>query len=259
MRPPHWHLAPQVPLPKLRSISRLWALAAVLSAAGVAALALDVPLAAWVARGTCPSIIQKLCGLSETFAHAAGIALLATVIAVLDPPHRFMVPRVVTAALGSGILANVFKLILARTRPHHVGLPADAMDTFAGWFPLAQNESWQQGFPSSHAATAAGLAIALSCLYPRGQWLFPAIAVLACAQRVLVSAHFLSDVLWGSAVGCIFAPLCVYGSGLSRAFDRLERNWMARAGVAISAVVPGRRSATVKPAASGADDVQAAA
>jgi membrane-associated phospholipid phosphatase len=116
----------------------------------------------------------------------------------------------------------VLKLLVARARPYRFDLQADALDSFAGWFPLLGNRSWEQGFPSSHTATAAGLAIALSWLYPRGRWLFPALAALAGMQRVLAESHFLSDVFWGAAVGCIFAPLCVYGSRLSRAFDRLE-------------------------------------
>ena len=66
------------------------------------------------------------------------------------------------------------------------------------------------------------MAIVLTCLYPRGRVLFPALAVLAGMQRLLDEAHFASDVLWGAAVGCAFAPLCVYGSGLTRCFDRLE-------------------------------------
>jgi membrane-associated phospholipid phosphatase len=77
-------------------------------------------------------------------------------------------------------------------------------------------------------ATAAGLAIVLAQLYPRGRWLFPVIAGLAGAQRVLENAHFVSDVFWGAAVGCIFAPLCVYGSRLSLAFDGLEERLVAR-------------------------------
>ncbi|MEX2113082.1 MAG: phosphatase PAP2 family protein [Pirellulales bacterium] len=228
MRPPHWKITPEVPLPRLRTITQLWRLAAVLGGLGVASLAIDAPLARWIARGDCPAFLEKLCGLSETFAHGVGIAVIAVFIAVLDPVHRHVVPRVVAAALGSGLLANAFKLLIARTRPHHFDLQADALDSFAGWFPLLGNTSWEQGFPSSHAATAAGLAIALACLYPRGRWLFPLMAGLAGLQRVLAEAHFLSDVLWGSAVGCIFAPLCVYGGRISKAFDRLEQRLSAR-------------------------------
>jgi membrane-associated phospholipid phosphatase len=169
--------------------------------------------------------------LSEAFAHGVGVLLILVVIAVLDPVHRYAVPRVAAAALGSGLLANVFKLLLARTRPRHYDLSADALDSFAGWFPLLGNSSWEQGFPSSHAAVAAGLAIALACLYPRGRWLFPALAALAGLQRVLVGAHFLSDVFWGSAVGCMFAPLCIYGGRLAQALDRLE-DWLLGHGLA---------------------------
>ena len=57
-------------------------------------------------------------------------------------------------------------------------------------------------FPSAHAATAVGLAIALGVLYPRGRWLFIAFAFLAGLQRIEAQAHFASDVLAGAAVAC---------------------------------------------------------
>jgi membrane-associated phospholipid phosphatase len=219
-----------IPLPRLRTISQLWTLAAVLSALGVAALALDVPLATWIRAGHAPSLLQKVSGLAEVFGHGLGIVLIVIVIAVLDPWHRYAVPRILAASLGAGLAANVVKLLVARIRPSHCdfNLLDHGMATFDTWFPLAMNSSWQQGFPSSHTATAAGLAIVLACYYPRGRWLFPAIAAFAGCQRVLHESHFTSDVLWGAAVGCIWAPLCVYGSGLSAMFDRLERSLLAR-------------------------------
>jgi membrane-associated phospholipid phosphatase len=256
MRPPHWKLTPEVPLPRLRTITQLWRLAAVLAGLGVAALAVDLPLARFVANGDVPSFLEKLCGLSETFAHGVGILMIAAFIAVLDPAHRVAIPRIATAALGSGLLANVFKLLVARTRPHHFDLQSDALDSFAGWFPMLGNSSWQQGFPSSHAAAAAGLAIALACLYPRGRGMFPIVAALAAMQRVLAEAHFLSDVLWGLSIGCIFAPLCIYGGKLSKAFDDLEQRLASRgAGVFTS---PGATPAAVR-AALPADGVERAA
>ncbi|HEX3727417.1 MAG TPA: phosphatase PAP2 family protein [Pirellulales bacterium] len=212
----------EIPLPRLRTISHLWACAAVLSALGVAALAIDVPLARWAHQNVTPTVLQKICGLSEAVGHGVGVILLVVVIAFLDPWHRYALPRVLAAALGSGLAANGLKLVLARTRPNHFDWQGRGLDSFGEWFPLLDNQSWLQSFPSSHAATAAGAAIVLACIYPRGRWLFPAFAVLACLQRVLDEAHFLSDVFWGAAVGCIFAPLCVYGSPIARFFDRLE-------------------------------------
>jgi membrane-associated phospholipid phosphatase len=169
-------------------------------------------------------------------------------IAVLDPGHRQMIPRVLAASLGSGLVANIFKLLLARTRPHHFDLQGETLDSFAGWFPMLGNTSWDQGFPSSHMATAAGLAIVLASIYPRGRWLFPALAALSGFQRVLAEAHFLSDVLWGAAIGCIFASLCIPGGRLSQVFDRLEQRLTAGTGSTADEASPERRP----PATSGA-------
>ena len=154
--------------------------------------------------------------------HGVGILLIAVTIAVLDPARRVALPRLLTAALGSGLAANLLKLSLSRTRPAHFHWNGNGFDTFCDWFPLLGNSSWTQSFPSSHTAVAAGLAVVLSWMYPRGRWLFPAFAALAGGQRILEEAHYLSDVLWGAAVGCVFAPLCVYGSTLAQFFDRLE-------------------------------------
>lgn len=221
---------PSIPLPRLRSITQLWGFAAVLVALGVACLALDVPLARFVADDYSPGFLRKLCGFAELFGHGLGILTICVVIAVLDPWHRYALPRIAVTSLGAGLLANVFKLLIARDRPRSVDftLVERGLDTFGDWLPLASNASGGQGFPSSHTASAAALAILLAAFYPRGRWLFPACAVLAGLQRILSDAHFASDVLWGAAVGCIFAPLCVYGSGLSSLFDKLEERTLDR-------------------------------
>ena len=228
MTPIRFEADADIPLPRLRTISHLWTCAAVLAAIGVASLAVDTPLARWVQLGHCPHIVEKLCGLSETFGHGLGILVIVVTIAVLDPWHRYAIPRILTASLGSGLLANMLKLLVGRTRPLHFDIHGRGLDSFADWFPLMGNGAWQQSFPSSHTAVSAGLAIVLAYYYPRGRWLFPAFAALAGFERIVDQFHFLSDVFWGAAVGCIFAPLCVYGSRLSRAFDRLEAWLLAR-------------------------------
>lgn len=242
----------EIPLPRRRTISQLWMLAAVLGGLGVAALAVDVPLASWLRGGNCPGFVHKLCGLAELFGHGLGVLVIVVVIGVLDPWRRYAIPRIMATALGAGLAADVVKLLVGRTRPHHCdfGLIPRGIETFVDWFPLGVNPSWQQGFPSSHMATATGLAIVLAAFYPRGRWLFPALAALAGIQRVLHESHFTSDVIWGAATGCIFAPLCVYGSRLSRAFDRLEARLVAR-GEAIARSRAARKHA-LPPAHSGA-------
>ncbi len=218
-----------IPLPRLRSISQLWTCAALLGATGVAALAFDVPLATWIHSGNCPGPIQKMFSVSEVFGHGLGVVFVVLIIGVLDPWHRFAIPRILAAAFGSGLLADLLKLLVARARPYSFDLHGSGLDTFLQGFPLLGGGTAQQSFPSSHTATAAGLVIVLSYFYPRGRWLFPALAVLAGGQRIADQFHFLSDTFWGAAVGCIFAPLCVYGSSLARGFDRLEERLLIRA------------------------------
>ncbi len=198
----------------------------------MACLALDVPLARFVADDNSPGFLRKICGFAELFGHGLGVLSICVVIAVLDPWHRYALPRIAVTSLGAGLLANVFKLLIARDRPRSVDftLIHRGLETFGDWLPLASNASGGQGFPSSHTASAAALAIVLAAFYPRGRWLFPACAALAGLQRILSDAHFASDVLWGAALGCIFAPLCVYGSGLSGLFDKLEEQALARRG-----------------------------
>jgi membrane-associated phospholipid phosphatase len=67
-----------------------------------------------------------------------------------------------------------------------------------------------QSFPSAHSATAVGLAIGLSWLYPRGRWLFAAFAGLAILQRLDADAHYCSDVLAGGGVAFVVAAICSY-------------------------------------------------
>jgi len=172
--------------------------------------------------GGLPKWLLKVCALSEIFAHGWGVVLIAAAIFTLDRGARVRVPRVLTAAFGAGFLANVVKLLVARTRPHHFDFVGGVFDTLGPLLPLGRGGSGVQGFPSSHAATVAGLALVLTWLYPHGRRLFVILAVLACLQRLAVGAHFLSDVLLGASLGIVFAAECVGSGVIARRFDRWE-------------------------------------
>ena len=170
------------------------------------ALAADLPLARWAAGRDYPRAIRELMSIAEAFGHGVGVTLIVITVFMLDPARRRCLPRFVAAVLLAGVGANVVKLLVARDRPTAADLTQiDAVGTFAGWLPLAHNGSLHQSFPSAHTATAVAMALMLSALYPRGAWLFGTLAVFVAAQRVLGSAHFLSDVLAGAAVGWFLA------------------------------------------------------
>ncbi|MDD4616609.1 MAG: phosphatase PAP2 family protein [Alphaproteobacteria bacterium] len=100
----------------------------------------------------------------------------------------------------SGIAADVLKPLFGRGRPK-----LWLTDGVYGFEPLTFFQSVWNGMPSGHSATAFSLAFALVKLYPKGSafWLF--FAVLIAASRVAVDAHFLSDVIAGSALGWVSA------------------------------------------------------
>ena len=199
-----------------------------LALVALAALMLDVPLERWILAGGLPKWLTKICSLSEVFAHGWGVVLIAVLIFTLDPARRRLLARVLTASFGAGLCANVLKMLLARQRPHHFDFVGGVFDTFGPLLPLGHGGSGQQGFPSSHAATAAGLAVALAWMYPRGRRLFGLLAVLACLQRLSAGAHFPSDVLLGAAIGVAWGAQCVGSGRLARHFDRWEAAWSRR-------------------------------
>lgn len=95
----------------------------------------------------------------------------------------------------AGIIADLIKPFLGRARPVLLG-----QSGIYGFYPL-DFHSVYNSMPSGHTTTAFAVACALIRLWPRGTVLFLSYAAALAASRVMVNAHFLSDVLAGAAVG----------------------------------------------------------
>ena len=202
---------------------RLLTIAIALACLGVLALSVDLDVARWCKAGHIPKEIMRFLNFSEVFAHGIGVATLLLTAAVLDPslggrralPRFGSLPvskdfmRMAVTAFAGGIMANVIKeTLFDRVRPRAADLTAaaSALATFGDSLAATiTSHSDANSFPSGHAATAAGFAAALSWKYPRGRWLFVALAVAAATQRVASSAHYPSDVLFGAAIGLVCA------------------------------------------------------
>jgi len=192
------------------------------------AFAADLAVTSFCRAGSLPGDVRKLVILAEVFGHGVGVGCVLLTVVVLDRARLRALPRLIACAYGAGLVANIGKLIVIRARPRQNQFDS-VWETFQGWFPLFTSvsldkalESNLQSFPSAHTATAAGLAVALGVLYPRGRWLFAFFAALAAMQRIQVTAHFLSDVIAGAAIGCLVAALCYSRLALGRWFDRIE-------------------------------------
>ena len=208
--------AVEPPAPECRpwTAGQLWVAAAALCALAAAAVFVDLPLANSIHEHGLPEPLRRPVRLAEMFGWGGSVALLIFTAAILDRRGWRIVPRLALGALGAGLLADGVKFLIARLRPAAADLTGNVQDTFVAWLPLVTGHSMGrpyghalQSFPSAHAATAAGLAVGLAALYPRGRWLFVAFAVLACVQRIDAQAHFASDVLAGAALACLVGAL----------------------------------------------------
>ncbi len=181
--------------------------------AAAAALKVDVSLAQWCLADLLPRVLRDPLDACAIFGHAMMALVVLAAIYLLDPRWRRRLWFVLACAALSGLAANGAKLLLARTRPLDFDFEGDVWTTFGQWLPAG---GLSQSFPSGHAATAAGLALGLAVVYPRGRWLFLLLAVLVACQRLECGAHFLSDVLAGVAASCLTVACCLrLGSWLS--------------------------------------------
>ncbi len=125
---------------------------------------------------------------------------------------------VFASVAASGLLVDVVKALVGRARP---GLWLD--DGIYGFFFLRLSTVYQS-FPSGHTACATGACFALAALAPCYRLRLMAAGLLIGLTRVVVTAHYLSDVLCAAALSLLVVSL------LRRQFA--ARGWLfAEAGV----------------------------
>lgn len=138
------------------------------------------------------------------FATSGAIALGAMVIRRVlrdrgfDPVLTALSERAIyifAVLAASGIGAQLVKHLVGRARPH-------LMQTLGPYhFDLLSMKSSLASFPSGHSATVFSMAIALGFILPRWRWPLLVLATLIAASRIVVEAHYISDVVAGGALG----------------------------------------------------------
>jgi len=150
-------------------------------------------------------------GKSGWFLWPTGVGL--AVIAVVASPALTPLSRLVLAAIAvrtgflfaaiaaPSLFATIIKRVIGRARPY-VGGQADPF--------LYGRLVWRPDYasmPSGHATTAFAAAIAVGLLWPRLRPAMLIYAVIIAVSRIVLDAHYLSDVIAGAFVGSVGALL----------------------------------------------------
>jgi undecaprenyl-diphosphatase len=102
-----------------------------------------------------------------------------------------------SAIAAAGITTDIIKPILGRARPI-----ALLREKAYGFHHFYVSPIWNS-MPSGHATTAFAVATLLCVSFPRMRVVWIVWAVVMAASRIMVNAHYLSDVIAGATVGCL--------------------------------------------------------
>jgi membrane-associated phospholipid phosphatase len=212
------------------------------SVAGLAIVAatmvlIDAPAvtAAQRAPGWLIEIFDHITEFGKSFWFLIPIALALAAIAFLASPALPRMSQGVLAALAArlgflflaiglpGLVFTVGKRLVGRARPFVEGSANPLI-----YRPLGWNVEYAS-LPSGHAIDAFAAAMAIGALWPRTRLVMWTYAVLIAVSRVVLRAHFPSDVMVGAVVGVVGALLV--------------RDWYAARGLAFVL----RADGTVRP------------
>tara|TARA_Y100001968_G_scaffold246601_1_gene230868 strand:+ start:51 stop:1382 length:1332 start_codon:yes stop_codon:yes gene_type:complete len=106
-----------------------------------------------------------------------------------------------TASLLTGLLTQLIKHIIGRPRPNY------SLENNSFGFEFFSFESSLHSFPSGHTSTIFVVALALSMLTPKIKIYYIFFGLIVGLSRVIVGAHFFSDVIGGIIVAIIGTKL----------------------------------------------------
>ncbi|HYU13560.1 MAG TPA: phosphatase PAP2 family protein, partial [Stellaceae bacterium] len=201
----------------------IWRAPLRLAAGTVAAIAivaatmivLDAPAvtAAQRAPAWLPEIFDHITEFGKSVWFLVPIALaLATIALLASPALPRMSQRVLAAiavrlgflflAIGlPGLVFTIGKRLIGRARPFVEGSADPLIYRPLGW------SVEYASLPSGHAVDAFAAAMAIGVLWPRMRPLMWTYAVVIAVSRVVLTAHFPSDVMVGAVAGAVGALL----------------------------------------------------
>lgn len=212
--------------------ARAWSI--VLIAAGVAVFPLDGWISRWattLGSNIGGDLHLELLAIQQ-FGQFTTTVLILAAIWLLDPPRRRRLLDPIAAMLVTAAVVIPMKILIGRPRPQFDD-PGFILGPF-GSYPISPEvgvrHAWEVGsgissdlwsMPSSHAAYAVVLSVAIAHLYPRVRPLVVALAATVAACRVLFGEHYLGDVLFGAGLALATSAAAMRGYWGVRGLDWL--------------------------------------
>ena len=157
---------------------------------------IDLALLRWLTPWHTPTLDSVMSWISSA-GGAGTVWLLLGMVAFISPRHRAAAWRVfLTIALAYAVVDAVIKPLAARERPsiRAYAPPRDLP-------PLPRSFS----FPSGHAASTFGAAVAVSRMWPQTRLVWWSLAIVIGYSRMYLGHHYPLDVLGGALFGIALA------------------------------------------------------
>ncbi|MDX7951623.1 phosphatase PAP2 family protein [Lichenihabitans sp. Uapishka_5] len=128
---------------------------------------------------------------------------------------------VFAAVALSGIAVQIIKHVVGRARPKAIG----SLDAFH--FDLFSIKASLASFPSGHSTSIFALAAALGLIAPRLRVPAFGLAMLVALARVVLAAHYASDIVAGATLGVV-TTLAIAGVFANRSIAFTRRDGVVR-------------------------------
>ena len=175
----------------------------------------DVPAALFFATadGMTKNVFELITslGLSAPYLAAASAGFVLFRFIIKKPVPANISLFLFIAIVTSGLANDLIKVLVGRSRPCLL-----LTHGIYGFKPFAHQYDYAS-FPSGHANTIAALCYGLSVATGRFKYILPIVALAVMASRIVLEAHFLSDVLFGAYLGIVITEsvaVCFEKKGL---------------------------------------------
>jgi membrane-associated phospholipid phosphatase len=172
-----------------------------LVAIGICILFIDKPLAYFFLKS--PPFLVTICkGINLLIAPAINVLLWPIIfyVAYFLIQKKKLGDRLLLIALSvnvANLIVFLLKRVFGRYRPDLL-----FSEELYG-FHLFTTQKFFLSFPSAHAVTLAAILFSILCFYPRYFYLFTLLGLFISLSRVIVEAHYLSDVIAAFLIGML--------------------------------------------------------